>query len=779
MRLNLIIIFSITIIFGQARIGEWKSYTSQLNVKDAVELENKIVCATEGGLLLFDTATQLFENLNNIDGLSGTKLNCLELGNSNELWIGGGEPNGSVQIYDLGSKKSVKTFEYEMTEIIDFAVNDSIVYAIFRDKNDFGLIEFNYWNGEFIHKDLYPNWPNGKKIYKIEIYDNFVYVATEIGLYRGKLGEDPNNWTRPFTELISPVLGLYLKENLLYCYSDNILYLIDLSTYNLSIYTQMNSIQMQDFVVLSNGTVISFDDRNIYFLRNNTFDKISVPNNSINSITLLKDKSVIFSTITGLAIVDNNLGLRYLIPNAPVTNNFQAITVLVDGRIVGGSKDGIAVQEENGWRNIVESKQHVIIQSNRNYNYFITDSIPFDFGVSVSKLAQGPDGLLYCAIEGTYPKYNGGGIIIIDVDNPANFTIIDTTYLDYFADEYLIVKDIEFDRNGNLWVADAFATTKHEPLHVRTPNGDWKSYSADEAMSTIGLTPSTIAIDAWNRVWVGSFQDGERNIGYPDGGLSMLNYVGNPANPDNFQWKKIHLNSANSNNTIWSLAITPENRLYMLTPIGLTYFDLQYSIENPIKYESPRYYFPNISFSQESEIRLDSRGNAWTVSETDGIHVLLNNSTFWPDERENLIVESINKDNYPLLSNNVTDIAFDDEKGMAYISTNRGINSFRIPFATPKKNYSELKIFPSPYHIPSDKALIIDNLKDNSSLKVMTITGKVICNLESKDLGIHGYQIQWDGKDETGNWVGSGVYLLAVHTADGSYKFGKIVIIRN
>ena len=217
----------------------------------------------------------------------------------------------------------------------------------------------------------------------------------------------------------------------------------------------------------------------------------------------------------------------------------------------------------------------------------------------------------------------------------------------------------------------------------------------------------------------------------------------------------------------------------MLTPIGLTFFDLQFSDDDPIKYESPRYYFPNISFGQESEVRLDAKGNAWTVSGSDGIHVLLSNSTFWPDDNENIDVESINTDNYPILSNNVTDIDFDDKNGIAYISTIRGINSFRIPFAESKKNYSDLRVFPSPFHVPSDKPLIIDNLKDNSSLKIMTITGEVIRSIENSDLGIHGYQIKWDGKDEDGKWVNSGVYLLSVYTEDGSNKFDKVVVIRD
>ncbi len=238
------------------------------------------------------------------------------------------------------------------------------------------------------------------------------------------------------------------------------------------------------FAVKSDGTIIGLGESKIYYFNENNIEQISIPKNSVNSIYLSNNENVTFATTTGLGFLDNNQKIKYLIPNAPLTNNFQAITILEDGRIVGGSNAGLAIKESEGWRNIVESDRNIKIQSDKDYNYFIADSIPVDFGASISKLVQGPDNLLYCAIEGTYPypRRNGGGIIIIDVDNPANFTLIDTTYLDYFADEYLVVKDIEFDRSGNLWVADAFATTKHEPLHVKTTDGNWNSFNAEEML---------------------------------------------------------------------------------------------------------------------------------------------------------------------------------------------------------------------------------------------------------------------------------------------------------
>ena len=74
------------------------------------------------------------------------------------------------------------------------------------------------------------------------------------------------------------------------------------------------------------------------------------------------------------------------------------------------------------------------IHSNYNYSEFIADTIPYDFGDAVSDIEQGPDGLVYVAIEGTYPTFSnpdriGGGILVIDIDNTENISVIDTTIL--------------------------------------------------------------------------------------------------------------------------------------------------------------------------------------------------------------------------------------------------------------------------------------------------------------------------------------------------------------
>ena len=87
----------------------------------------------------------------------------------------------------------------------------------------------------------------------------------------------------------------------------------------------------------------------------------------------------------------------------------------------------------------------------------------------MSDIVQGPDGLVYVAIEGTYPTFSnpdriGGGILVIDIDDTENISVIDTTILSYYTSSsssrhYIVVQDLEFDQfsNGTKVVAEAIA----------------------------------------------------------------------------------------------------------------------------------------------------------------------------------------------------------------------------------------------------------------------------------------------------------------------------------
>jgi ligand-binding sensor domain-containing protein len=495
---------------------------------------------------------------------------------------------------------------------------------------------------------------------------------------------------------------------------------------------------------------------------------------SFTCLTVMSDGQIIAGSEKGITLIDqDNHTLTREIPNAPLTNQISAVTVLNDGRLVAGSRYGLSIKEHWGWRNIAQSDE-IILSPAYDETRFAVDYVPIFFGGFVADIEQGPDGLLYCAIRGTYPepRRHGGGIIIIDIDNPENFTLIDTAVLDYYADEYMVVKDLEFDASGILWVADTYATTRGNPISVMTTNKSWGSFNVTNSGNILSYTPNTIGFDSFDRIWIGSFEDDLNTSPARNGGLVYLDYEGSVINPSSTVWGSVEINPGYSNNTVWSLAVNDEDILYALTPIGLLQLTLQFSNADPVK-KYGYVYFPNISHGKGSKVHLDSRNNVWTTSPTQGVHVLTSGSTYWPD------INGFKRDNSQLLSNEVADIAFNNDEGLAYIATSQGISVLRMPFAVQNDSYNKTRVFPSPYHLPSSSPLVIDGLMDESTCKIMTVTGRVIRTLLVSSAGVNGYQAYWDGKDSKGRWADTGVYLISIYRDSGESGFEKIAVIQH
>ncbi|MFC1681249.1 hypothetical protein ACFL1S_05620 [Pseudomonadota bacterium] len=765
------------ILSAQERIGEWKSYTSPLDIRGMVESGDSVIAATGGGLLIFNRRDGKFSTLTNTDGLVSTDLRSVALDEANNIWLGGGEPDGIIQIYDPVRHVSVNDFDFGFFEITGIATSDSMVFAIFRENQDLGLVEFIYQDDQFIYRDIYRNWPDDiRHIETVALVGDHIWIGTDRGLYSGNWRtdnlKDRENWFR------------FAEGNVttMHQYGSDILYVLDRVVYHLDGLNSSIKWQWNHFANTHLFTdIISAPDGNYWGLLNKTLIKLAnvakdwqfdAPFRMKNLISL-EDNTLIAGTAAGLAIVDTSARvMERFIPNAPVTNQFSAVTVLSDGRIVAASNRGLSIRDGNGWRNIIEDINITSVESAHDYSYFTADTLPIDFGGFVADLEQGPDGLLYCAIRGTTPvpnaNYNlrGGGIIIIDIDDPLNYTLVDTAVLDYYSNQYMVVKDLEFDPLGNLWVADTYVTTKLIPLHVRSAAGLWGHFSVAASNNSIGLGPDAIAFDQWGRVWIGSLTLSDYPSGITNGGLSVLDYSGDPTAPEAAQWS-LDFDGEN----IWSLDIDRRNSVYILTPSGLANLVIQNSMASPVVSRS-RNYFPNISFGEGSRVKIDPRGNAWTISPEQGVHILLENATYWPT------IEGFRYENSDLLSDNTTDLEFDPDKGLAYIVSKRGLNTLKIPFTSGSNAATSLKLFPSPFHIPTDKPLIIDGLQDGSSIKIMTVSGHVVRTIKSDQREIQNYQAQWDGRDESGKFVGSGVYLVAAFSGIDS-KVSKITVIRD
>ncbi|MDP6532760.1 MAG: hypothetical protein QGH89_02890 [Candidatus Marinimicrobia bacterium] len=762
------------ILSGQVRIGDWDSFTSPLNVRMMVETGDSVYCATDGGILKFDSKTASFETFTNLHGLSGTDIAAVAMDKRNMIWVGGASPDGFIDIFDPKKEEVVSSFDYDLSEILDFAIADSAVFGAMDLNQDLGIIEFRLTDSGFEYRDVFKNWPLAvSSIAGIAVRGDSLLVGTNGGLLAANWKQDnlkdPSSWRQPFAGLSGGIDAVSLSGDTLFIASGTAVYRI--ADDGLSqVYSGSEAVI--DAASDGAGSFWAVSENKI--LHGST--TVVASSFDLTSVLAAASGRIFVGTAMGIAqFLESASAFSRWIPNAPLTNYFSAICVLDDGRIVAGSNGGLSVRETAGWRNIVKYYYKQSVYTQHDYDYYAADTLQLDFGDFVADIEQGPDGLLYLAIRGTYPypRRHGGGIVIMDIDDPESFTLIDTAYLDWNLNEHMSVKDIAFDSDGNLWAANTYATHDQDPIAVRSAAGTWGNYSSAQSAGKLSLTPNALSFDGWGRLWVASFEDDYINpAGVNDGGLVMLAYDGGPDDPSATEWASLTVSSGHSNTTVWSIAVTSSNVLYTLTPVGLTGIWLQSSNANPESYRGFTY-FPNISFGSGSRIKLDPAENIWTVSSSEGIHVLLSNASYWPD------INGLTAENSYLLSDEISDIDFDEKRGLAYLTTSKGISSLKIPYAEKKTSYSEVDVFPSPFHTPKDKQLVVDGLKEGSGVMIMTLNGTVLRKLEEDNGGVSGYQASWDGKDASGRFVGSGVYLIAIYGSDGSSSFEKITVIRH
>ena len=346
-------------------------------------------------------------------------------------------------------------------------------------------------------------------------------------------------------------------------------------------------------------------------------------------------------------------------------------------------------------------------------------------------------------------------------------------------DSYMVTNQINRDNEGNIWCITPFSEKYNHiaSIQLYNNNQNWKHIFSDDNSS---YYPTEVAFDKYNRAWM-SFNniDTWNNSSINDfskGGLKVFSYlsaiygdsIDDSSNVNWFAIENPNVLPNGENSTIWSLDIgniDNQEILWILTPQGAQGYIINGLELLPIY---PLVYYSNISFQKGNKIKVDSQNNAWITTSQNGVKIIKNNATLWPDG------DGFLKSNSPLLSDMIHDIVFDDKGGKVYIATESGISILDTPFSNENETLSQLYVSPQPFIIPDDEYLYIKKLISGSKVKIMTINGFVI---KEFSLSYNENILRWNGRDEFGQLLSTGIYYIT------SYKNGeslskKIAIIR-
>jgi len=85
-------------------------------------------------------------------------------------------------------------------------------------------------------------------------------------------------------------------------------------------------------------------------------------------------------------------------------------------------------------------------------------------------------------------------------------------------------------------------------------------------------------------------------------------------------------------------------------------------------------------------------------------------------------------------------------------------------------------VYPNPFEVPSPRPATIGGLVEDSYLKIFTVSGALVRELNTPGGGIG----TWDGTDDANRPVSSGVYVIVAYSQDGTeVGSAKVAVIRN
>lgn len=714
----------------------WKNYTDMKITNDVTVTSDGFWAATDGGAYFYNQGLAEFKTLNKAEGLMGISLTAVCSDNYGKIWFGSSD--GVIDIYDPATESFhsiLDIFNSDKTSkrINKISVRGDTVFVA----TDFGLSLIDSKNYSFYDTYLkFGLFTSNIKVKNIFI-DDLIYLATESGVAIQKVGavnlSAPESWNvyNQSSGLSSNAINKLIKyNNFVIAATDN----------GLSI---LNGAIWQNYLGISATKVIDLlvDGNLLYILTASavyTFD-----GNNLNQLLTL-DK-----TPTRLAYNDNNLLIStdkgilensiLIYPNGPEANQFPNMTVDKDGNLwCASGKDvtgvGIYKYDGNEWTiydisnypELMRNSYYSIFCSSDNYIYGGT------WGIGFSKI--GKDQII---------NYNATNSKMIGIQSDLNFIVITG-----FAE----------DSKNNIWILNLNAADR-KSLYMLTKDSLYTFINPLEGHSFYTETKNLV-IDHNGTKWYTITNEGTI-------GLYYFNEKGTYTSTTDDAYGYLNKDKGLSSSDIFSLAVDRHGDLWVGTGQGVNIIS---NLNAVLTSKTPQFKISS-SFSVRQQtinaIAVDPLDQKW-VGTNEGLFLLNTDGT--------QLLASYTTNNSALLSNVVESITIDEKKGRVYVGTEAGLTSFDTPAILPAESFNGLNIFPNPLVIKDgSETVTIDGLIKDTDLKIISVSGKLVREYSSPG----GKIAFWDGKDNDGNVVNSGIYIIIAFDREGNnVSTGKIAVLR-
>ena len=747
--------------YGQSKeIGGWRDYLPYNNAIGVAKMDGKIYVATDNSLFYLNEEDQSINRLSKINGLSDVGISVMAKDpNSNTIIVA----YNSTKIDIVEQNKIHSILDLERENIVGGKTINNIS---FYNNNvylscSFGILELNVDNKE-VANTYYLSVNGSLGVNDLCVLNDSIYAATDSGLLAASLNDnllDYQSWRyildnisiRTLEVAYERIYFVLSSSNEVYCYSNAGLEVI-------ATIEELNFIKAD-----SDKLFVGAQSKLIEVGPNDSLDLLKESSYLYRVSDVIADgnKYWLSDGIRSLVKINENKSLQYFQPSGPLTN--RSFSTFVNNDNIFLSPGGISILWDNN--NTYQGFHWSDRYSWRNIPYSSLGGAR-----DITNIIEGPSGNLYVGTwnngvlelkyndeldnyilikEHNFETSNGGLQTISNDTNEANYG-------------WLRIKDMIIDQNGLLWITNSLVEKGLAHMNV---DGDWLSYNIS-SYNTKNSHLGDIIIDNQGKKWF---------IIAKGGGIIVYDDNGSPEdiNDDNDRLLTSAPGQGNlPSNTVYSIALDNDGEVWVGTDngIGVFYqtsevFGLNGDCQQ-ILVETDGYVEPIITNESVTAIAIDGANRKWLGTKSSGVFV------YSPDGRRK--VKHFTEENSPILSNKINHISIDDNSGEVFISTEKGLISYKGEATAGGDKHGNVIVYPNPVKENYNGPIAIKNVVENSNIKITDIRGNLI-----KTTTAFGGQAIWDGKNKNGKRASTGVYLVFSTNSSGlETNVAKILFIK-
>jgi ligand-binding sensor domain-containing protein len=745
---NLFFLLTVPFIISASiaqQFTNWQNYTALNKALDNTIVNNGFWSATSGGAFQFINQTGQFKTLHKSDGLEGNSLTSVTTDKFGRIWFGSIE--GIVDIYDDN--------EYSFDIILDIFNSNQLNKKI-NDltssgdtmivSTDFGVSLINVNN--FLFYDTFfkfGSFPSNSKVNNTLKNDLF-YVCTDAGLAIQKEGavnlSAPESWNvYSIAEGLpsNKVLKVAIYQNSIIVATDNGFSQFANNTWN-NFISELANTSISDFKV-KGDSILVLSENNIYLYHNNVLNLIYSSNVALIKIEFQENYGIVCASSNGSLFLNTQLVAEFLSPNAPPVNQFPSASVDVNGKFwsaSGGDGTGVGYYTYNreDWEHFNQSNTPTL-SSNAIYQAYTSGTTAY--------LGTWGAGFVEVQENGTMSIFNTGNTGMQGVDENPN---------------YLVITGFGKDSYGNLWVLN-FGAVNRKNLSVRTTAGEWYHFNVPAENNFYLESHYHLAIDQYDTKWYGCSQPSR---------LGLFYFNENKTFEESSDDRSDYLTTVDGLNTneIRDIAVDKRGDVWVATGLGVNIITNTSGI--------PSSGSAGLRISSVFTLRQQSV-NAIAVDPINQKWIGTNEGLLLVNSDGSRLLASFTTQNSALLSNQIRSLTIDENNGIVYVGTDQGLTSFYTPYVKPAETSDGLFVYPNPYFVNSNNNLLtIDGLVADTDIKILTISGELVTEFTSPG----GRIAFWNGKDDNGDFVSSGVYIIVAYDAEGNNIIkGKVAVLRD